>query len=113
MASAGLRTSKRRGALRPHGSTEAGCSQPLRIEEGEMSFMAPVATNYGRRSLSFERRSFEPTPSGREVRAALGYRYFEGDNILAFGEIVYVNEPGHICDADDEGIVRFGMRLRP
>jgi hypothetical protein len=87
-------------------------AQPLRIEDGEMSFMAPVATNYGRRSLRFEQRSFEPTPSGREVRAALGYRYFEGDNLSTFSEIVYVNEPGHIFDADDEAIARFGVRLR-
>jgi subtilisin family serine protease len=87
-------------------------AQPLRVEDGAMSFMAPTATNYGRRSLTFERRTFEPTPSGRETRVALGYRYFAGDLFSAFGEIVYVSEPGHVLKADAEGVARFGFRVR-
>lgn len=103
--------------LHPFGVDGAGglsfnVSQPLRVEDGAVSFMAPVATNYGRRSLTFERRTFEPTPSGRETRVGFGYRYFAGDVFSAFGEVIYVSDPGHVAGADSEGLARFGFRLR-
>jgi hypothetical protein len=103
--------------LHPFGLDGAGVlsftlSQPLRVEDGALSFAAPVATNYGRRSLRFETRTVEPTPSGRELRLGLGYRYFAGDVFSAFGEVLYVTEPGHIEGADAENMARFGFRVR-
>jgi hypothetical protein len=86
-------------------------SQPLRVEEGRMSFMAPTATKYGRRSLRYEERSFEPVPSGRETRLGLRYGYFAGDSLSAFGEAIYVLEPGHIANAEADTVLRLGARL--
>lgn len=86
-------------------------SQPLRVEEGRMSFMAPTATKYGRSSLRYEERSFEPTPSGRETRLGLRYGYFAGENLSAFGEAIYVLEPGHIAHAEPDTVLRVGVRL--
>lgn len=86
-------------------------SQPLRIESGEMSFMAPTATRYGRQSLAFEQRSFSPTPSGRELRFGLGYSYFAGESLSAFGEAIYVLDPGHVAGAEPDTVLRLGLRL--
>jgi hypothetical protein len=86
-------------------------SQPLRVESGTLTFMAPTATKYGRRSLQYEERSFEPTPSGRELRIGLGYNYFAGSNVSAFGEALYVLAPGHMENAHDAAMLRFGVRV--
>lgn len=86
-------------------------SQPLRIESGALSYMAPTATKWGRRSLRFEERSFEPTPSGRELRAGLGYRFMADATVSTFAEAYYVQEPGHIADADADLVLRFGARV--
>ncbi len=86
-------------------------SQPLRVEDGQMSFMAPTATKMGRQSLRYEERSFTPAPSGRETRFGLGYRYFAGQSVSAFGEAIYVLEPGHHARAEPETVLRLGVRL--
>ncbi|WP_135211595.1 S8 family peptidase [Vitreimonas flagellata] len=86
-------------------------SQPMRVEDGELSFMAPTATKYGRRSLAYEERSFAPIPSGRELRLGLGYNYFAGETLSAFGETMYVLEPGHIGNAEPEALLRLGIRV--
>lgn len=86
-------------------------SQPMRVEDGVLSFMAPTANEYGRRSLRYELRSFEPTPSGRELRSGLSYSYFSGQNLSAFGELIYVSEPGHVAGADADAILRVGLRV--
>ncbi len=86
-------------------------SQPMRVEDGELSFMAPTATKYGRRSLSYEERSFAPIPSGRELRLGLGYNYFAGETLSAFGETIFVLEPGHIANAEPETLLRLGIRV--
>lgn len=92
------------------GALSLSIAQPLRIEGGTMSFMAPVATKYGRQSLSYEERVFSPTPSGRELRFGLGYRYFEGETLSAFAEALYVLDPGHSADAEPDTVLRFGFR---
>ncbi len=93
------------------GSVSFTVSQPLRVEAGQMSFMAPTATKYGRRSLRYEERSFAPVPDGRETRLGLGYRYFAGQNVSAFGEAIHVLEPGHDANAAPETVLRLGVRL--
>ena len=87
-------------------------AQPLRVEDGILSFAAPVATAFGRQSLSFETRSFAPVPSGRELRLGLGYRYGAGDTLSAFAEALYVLEPGHVARAEPEALARLGIRVR-
>ncbi len=94
-----------------HGSLRFTIAQPLRVESGALSFMAPVATNYGRASLEFEQRRFEPVPSGRELRFGVGYHFVADDRISAFGEVVHVHEPGHVAAAEDDTIVRVGIRM--
>jgi len=93
------------------GFVRVSLSQPMRVEDGELSFMAPTATKYGRRSLRYEERSFAPTPSGRELRLGVGYHYFAGETLSAFGETLYVLEPGHIANAEPETLLRVGIRL--
>ena len=85
--------------------------QPLRVEGGAFAFMAPTATKYGRQSLGYQQRVFSPTPSGRELRFGLGYSYWRGDEVSAFGEALYVLQPGHIADADPDVVLRFGVRV--
>lgn len=92
------------------GAVSVSISQPLRIEGGTLSFTAPVATKYGRQSLSYEERAFSPTPSGRELRFGLGYRYFAGETLSAFGEALYVLDPAHIAAAEPDTVLRFGLR---
>lgn len=86
-------------------------TQPLRVEDGVMAFLAPTATNYGRESLSYELRAFSPAPSGRELRLGVGYTYWRGDVFSAFGEALYVLEPGHVRNQDAESMLRFGLRV--
>lgn len=86
-------------------------SQPLRVEDGELSFMAPAATKYGRQSLNYEQRRFDPTPSGRELRLGVGYTYFAAEAVSAFGETMYVLEPGHVGNAEPEALLRVGVRV--
>jgi hypothetical protein len=93
------------------GAISLTLSQPLRVEDGRLSFMAPTATKYGRSSLRYVERSFAPVPSGRELRLGLGYSYFAGDTLSAFGEAIYVIEPGHIEWADPETMFRLGLRV--
>ena len=87
-------------------------SQPLRVEDGTFLASLPTATPFGRRTLRFETREIDTTPSGRELRLGVGYRYYVGDWLSAFGEALYVNQPGHVANADADGIVRVGVRLR-
>jgi hypothetical protein len=56
-------------------------------------------------------RQFSPTPSGRELRLGVGYSYFAGDALSAFGEALYVLEPGHVEEADSETVLRLGLRV--
>lgn len=87
-------------------------SQPMRVESGVLNASLPNATRYGRKSLYYETRSIDPAPSGRELRFGLGYRYYEGARVSAFGEALYVLEPGHVAYAEPETLLRFGLRVR-
>lgn len=93
------------------GALTLSLAQPLRVEDGALAFMAPTATKYGRQSLRFERREFEPTPSGRELRLGLGYSYRRGEALSALGEVLYVEEPGHVAGAEPQTVLRFGVRV--
>jgi subtilisin family serine protease len=86
-------------------------SQPLRVDGGAFSFMAPTATKYGLQSLRFQQRTIDPSPSGRELRFGLGYRYLLGDAFTAFAEATYVTEPGHVAEAAPASLLQFGFRL--
>lgn len=98
--------------LRAQGVLALSVSQPLRIEGGELSFLAPVADRYGRASLRYEDRVISPTPSGREIRFGAAYRYFVSDRLSGFGEFQYVAEPGHVADREAEVAVSVGIRAR-
>jgi hypothetical protein len=87
-------------------------TQPMRVESGSLLVDLPNATNYGRRSMRYETRAIDPTPSGREIRFGVGYRYFESGVLSAFGEALYVTNPGHVAHAEDDAVLRFGLRLR-
>ena len=93
------------------GVVTVSLQQPLRVEGGTLSFMAPTSDAYGRQHLAFEQRTFSPTPSGREMRAGLSYAYWVGGALSAFGEALYITEPGHIAVADPESQLRFGLRI--
>jgi hypothetical protein len=93
------------------GAFTLSLSQPLRVEDGLLSFMAPTATRYGLRSLRYEERQFSPTPSGRELRLGLGYTFSAGNALSAFGEALYVTEPGHVQSAAPESMLRMGVRV--
>lgn len=93
------------------GVVTVSLEQPLRVEGGTLSFMAPTSDAYGRQHLAFEQRTFSPTPSGREMRAGLSYAYWVGGALSAFGEALYITEPGHIAVADPESQLRFGLRI--
>lgn len=97
--------------LEGEGALTLSLTQPLRVESGLLSFAAPVADEYGRQNLSFEQRAFAPTPSGRELRLELGYTYVAGERLSAFGEAIYVHEPGHVAGADPAGVIRMGLRM--
>ncbi|HRE42567.1 MAG TPA: hypothetical protein PKY87_01185, partial [Terricaulis sp.] len=94
-----------------NGALTFSVTQPLRVEDGVMAFLAPTATNYGRESLSYELRAFSPAPSGRELRLGVGYTYWRGDVFSAFGEALYVLEPGHVRNQDAESMLRLGLRV--
>ena len=98
-------------AERLGGALTLSLAQPLRVEDGALAVMAPTATKYGRQSLRFERREFEPTPSGRELRLGLGYSYRRGEALSALGEVLYVEEPGHVAGAEPQTVLRFGVRV--
>jgi len=93
------------------GALTFSIAQPLRVEDGVLAFMAPTATKYGRESLSYEQRRFSPTPSGRELRFGLGYAYWRGQTVSAFGEAYYVLDPGHVASAEPDAVLRFGLRV--
>lgn len=92
------------------GTLTLSIAQPLRVESGELAFMAPTATKWGRRSLAFEQRSFSAAPSGRELRFGVGYSYAEED-LSAFTEALYVTDPGHVAGAEPETVLRVGVRV--
>jgi hypothetical protein len=94
------------------GAFTLSLTQPLRVESGDLRVSMPSATRYGRESLSYESRLVDVTPSGRELRLGLGYRYIESDAISAFGEALYVLEPGHVRAAEPDVMVRVGVRMR-
>jgi hypothetical protein len=93
-------------------SLDLAIAQPVRVEGGALSFAAPVASRYGINSLHYEQRTIDPSPTGREIRAALAYRYWSDDTISAHAEIAYVSDPGHVADREDELTVYFGARAR-
>ncbi len=88
-------------------------SQPLRVEDGELSFRAADADEWGRRNLTTFDRPIDARPSGREIRFALGWRLELDGRFEARAEAIYRLEPGHVAAADpDAGVaVRFGWRL--
>ncbi|HWA00023.1 MAG TPA: S8 family peptidase [Caulobacterales bacterium] len=103
--------------IAPFGASGTGVlaltlSQPMRVEDGALLVDLPTATRYGRESLSYETRTIDPAPSGRELRFGVGYRYFEGERVSAFGEVLRVLDPGHVAGAEDETVLRLGLRVR-
>ncbi|MGE0533276.1 MAG: S8 family serine peptidase [Hyphomonadaceae bacterium] len=100
-------------AVRPLGAGALSLSlaQPLRIEGGTLGVMLPTATAYGLQSVAYERRSIDPAPSGRELKFGVSYRVLKGDVFSAFGEAIYVHEPGHVAGAEPDTIFRFGLRI--
>ncbi|MFZ1989538.1 MAG: S8 family peptidase [Alphaproteobacteria bacterium] len=86
--------------------------QPLRVEDGTFSVSLPQGNAYGRSSLTFVTRSFDPSPSGRELDYELGYELWSGSRFAARAAVLVETEPGHIRSADSYVVGSLGMRMR-
>ncbi len=76
-------------------------AQPLRVEGGLASLSVPVDYDYATGLTSFEQRSVNLTPSGREIDAEAAY------SVAAFGGSLDANlylrrEPGHVAARPDD-----------
>lgn len=85
--------------------------QPLRVEGGALSVSLPTADAYGRTSLRYVSRAFDPAPSGRELDLTASYDLFVTGRLSAHIELSEVIEPGHVRAADPESLGRVGVRL--
>ncbi|MEZ5995203.1 MAG: S8 family peptidase [Hyphomonadaceae bacterium] len=86
--------------------------QPLRIEYGLLSALLPTATRYGRESLTYEPRLIDVTPSGRELQFGVSYTHAQSNSASAFLDATLIHDPGHVAGADDQALVRGGLRMR-
>lgn len=84
-------------------------NQPLRVTSGT----ADIALTSGRDAagnLSVTNLTADLTPTGRELDFEVFYNMALGDETSLTASAALRREPGHIADADDEGI--FALRLR-
>ncbi len=86
--------------------------QPLRVEDGRFSVTLPQGDAYGRSSLSFVTRKFDPSPSGREIDYELGYELWSGSRFAARAAVAVETQPGHIQTAATNVAASLGLRAR-
>jgi hypothetical protein len=87
-------------------------SQPLRIESGAFSaWLADVPVEYFD-PLTYSRRSFSATPSGRQIDFILGGErsLWDGSNLTI--QAVASRQPRHVADAAPEFALIGGWRRR-
>jgi hypothetical protein len=85
--------------------------QPLRIESGAMQTVLATADNWGRSSLAWEARRFDPAPSGRELEFEAAWDLRLTSAFSAHASVAYVREPGHVADAASDARASIGMRV--
>jgi hypothetical protein len=86
--------------------------QPLRVETGTFTVALPTANAWGRSSLGYATRSFDPAPSGREIDVEASYRVWSGARFSAQATLAYENQPGHSASAAPAVVASAGVRLR-
>jgi hypothetical protein len=84
-------------------------SQPLRVDAGSVSMVAPVSLDADHRTV-FERREASLTPSGRELSLEAGWRVALDERTSARIASRFTDAPGHILKADDEALLWAGVR---
>ncbi len=98
-----------RGLLRPDDGFGAIINQPLRVARGT----ADIALTSGRDAagnLSVTNFEADLTPSGRELDFEIFYNLPLGDVTSLTASAALRIEPGHIADANDEGILALRFR---
>lgn len=98
------------GLARPGDRAALRFAQPLRVARGGIDLMLPVAYDYASARADFGRRTYNLTPTGRElvVEASYALPLFGGDVIA---NSWWRRDPGHIAAMpDDKGAaLRFTM----
>lgn len=94
------------------GSASLRLIQPLRVESGEFSVALPVADDYGRDSLAYVSRRFEPVPSGRELDLEAAYELRAGETLSFRAAARFIRQPGHVAGADAAAQLEIGARVR-
>jgi hypothetical protein len=92
------------------GAVTLSVSQPLRVEDGAFNALLPTSDEYGIRHLTYEQRSIDAEPTGREIETTLGYNLWQANAMSAVVELRHRSQPGHDADADDITSVRVGVR---
>lgn len=79
-------------------------AQPLRVEQGGLSFYLPVEYSYSTLAASYAARTVPLSPTGRELDAELVWRgYLWGG--AASASLYYRKDPGHYAALpDDHGL---------
>jgi hypothetical protein len=100
-------------ALSPdaRGRLEISLRQPLRIEGGALAVALPTADAWGRSSLAYEVRRFDPSPSGRELEAQAAWDVIVAGRVAARLSFTHVREPGHVAGASPENRAQIGVRV--
>ncbi len=94
-----------------HGRLILSVRQPLRVDGGEFSVSLPTADAYGRGSLRYETRTFDPSPSGRELDVEVAYDLLLTGSLSAHMGLAQVIEPGHVREASEETRAHAGVRV--
>jgi hypothetical protein len=85
-------------------------AQPLRVEQGGLSFYLPVEYSYSTLAASYAARTVPLSPTGRELDAELVWRgYLWGG--AASASLYYRKDPGHYAALpDDHGLAMTWVR---
>lgn len=86
-------------------------AQPLRTESGSITALVPTGLDEDYRT-TFEQRTAALTPSGREISMEASWRVALNPRTTASLAARVTREPGHLRQADDEGLIWAGFRTR-
>lgn len=98
------------GLFRPGDRAALRFAQPLRVAHGGIDLTLPVAYDYDTATASFERRTYDLAPTGRELVVEASYAMaLLGGDVIA--NMWWRRDPGHIAAMpDDKGAaLRFTM----
>jgi hypothetical protein len=84
-------------------------TQPLRVETGAVSALAPVGLDEDYQTR-FERRFASLAPSGREISLETSWRVALDERTVASVAARFTREPGHIRAAQDEALLWAGLK---